>query len=73
MYQNLSSGSGTEEMLYESDVPVAPSSWAPDGKRLVFWAQDPKTSGDIWVLTLEDKKAAKLIATPFNEIHAQLD
>src|SRR5215831_16906046 len=72
LYRNLSSGSGTEEMLFESDLPVAPSSWSPDGKRLVFWVQDPKTAGDIWVLTVEDKKAAKLIATAFNEIHPQI-
>jgi Tol biopolymer transport system component/tRNA A-37 threonylcarbamoyl transferase component Bud32 len=72
LYRNLSSGSGTEEMLFESDLPLAPSSWSPDGKRLVFWVQDPKTAGDIWVLTVDDKKAAKLIATPFNEIHAQI-
>jgi Tol biopolymer transport system component len=72
LYQNLSSGSGTEEMLFESDLQLAPSSWSPDGKRLVFWMQDPKTAGDIWVLTFEDKKATKLIATPFNEIHAQI-
>jgi len=72
IYQNLSSGSGTEELLFESEVQAAPSSWSPDGKRLVFWVQDIKTAGDIWVLTLEDKKAAKLIATPFNEIHPQI-
>jgi Tol biopolymer transport system component len=72
LYQNLSSGSGTEEMLFESDLPAVPSSWSPDGKRIVFWVQDPKTAGDIWVLTLEDKKAAKLIATPANETHPQI-
>src|SRR5262249_22049532 len=72
LYQNLSSGSGMEEILFESDLPAAPMSWSPDGKRLVFWVQDSKTAGDLWVLMLEDKKAAKLIATPFNEIHAQI-
>jgi Tol biopolymer transport system component len=72
LYQNLSDGSGTEEVLYESDLLAVPSSWSPDGKRLVFWVQDPKSAGDIWVLTLDDKKAAKLIATPFNETHPQI-
>ena len=48
-------------------------SWSPDGKRLVFWVQDPKTGGDIWMLPLDgDKKPEPLIATMFNETHAQI-
>jgi len=72
LYQTLSSGSGTEEPLYESDLPKAPMSWSPDGKRIVFWVEDPKTGSDLWVLTLDDKKAAPLVATPFNETHGQI-
>jgi Tol biopolymer transport system component len=73
IYQVLSSGSGTEELLYESDLLKAPMSWAPDGKRIVFWQQDPKNSGDLWILPLDgDKKPVALIATPFNETHAQI-
>jgi Tol biopolymer transport system component len=72
LYQTLSSGSGTEEPLFESDLPKAPMSWSPDGKRIVFWVEDPKTGSDLWVLTLDDKKAAPLIATPFAETHAQI-
>jgi eukaryotic-like serine/threonine-protein kinase len=68
----LSDSSGTEELLYESDTPKAPMSWSPDGKRIVFWIQDPKNGGDLWVLTLEDKKAAPLIASQFNETHGQI-
>jgi eukaryotic-like serine/threonine-protein kinase len=72
LYQTLSTRFGSQEKLYESDAPLAPMSWSPDGKRIVFWVQDPKTSGDIWVLTVDDKKAAPLIATPSNEIHPQI-
>jgi dipeptidyl aminopeptidase/acylaminoacyl peptidase len=72
IYQNLSSGSGTEELLYESELPKAPMSWSPDGKRIVFWTNDPKNGGDLWVLTLDDKKAAPLISTPFRETHGQI-
>lgn len=72
LYQTLSSGSGTEELLHESDLPKAPMSWSPDGKRIVFWVDDPKTKSDLWMLTLDDKKAAPLIATPFNETRAQI-
>jgi Tol biopolymer transport system component len=72
LYKTLSTRSGSQELLYESDLPLAPMSWSLDGKRIVFWVQDPKTAGDIWVLTVEDKKAAKLIATAANEIHPQI-
>jgi len=75
LYQKLSSGSGADQLLYESELPAAPMSWSPDGKRIVFWVQDPKASGDLWVLTIDgDKKpqAEKLIATTANENHAQI-
>jgi Tol biopolymer transport system component len=72
LYQTLSSGSGTEELLVESEFSKSPMSWSPDGKRIVFWVQDPKNGGDLWVLTLEDKKAAPLIASPFYETHGQI-
>jgi Tol biopolymer transport system component len=38
----------------------------------VFWVQDQKTAGDLWVLSLDDKKAEPFLATPFNESHAQI-
>jgi eukaryotic-like serine/threonine-protein kinase len=73
LYRTLSNGSGTEERLFESDLPKVPMSWSPDGKRLVFWVQDPKNAGDLWVLPLDgDKKPEPLIATPYNESHAQI-
>jgi Tol biopolymer transport system component len=72
IYQTLSSGSGTEELLYESDLPKAPMSWSPDGKNIVFWVDNPRTAGDLWVLTMEERKARPLIATNFDETHAQI-
>ena len=73
IYQVLSSGSGTEALLYESEPLKAPMSWSPDGKRIVFWVQDPKNGGDLWVLPLDgDKKPVPLIATPFNETRGQV-
>jgi Tol biopolymer transport system component len=72
LYRTLSTRSGSEELLYASDHPLAPMDWSRDGKRIVFWVQDPKTAGDIWVLTLDDKKAEPLLATPFDEAHPQI-
>jgi Tol biopolymer transport system component len=73
LYQARSDGSGAEELLVESELPKAPMSWSPDGKRLVYWVQDPKTAGDLWVLPMEgDKKPEAFLATPMDETHAQI-
>jgi len=72
LYQTLSDGSGTQDLLFESDVPKAPMSWSPDNKFIVFGVQDPKTGADLWLLTLADKKAVPFIATPYMETHAQI-
>jgi Tol biopolymer transport system component len=72
LYRKRSDGSATEELLIESELPKAPMSWAPDGKSIVYWVRDPKTNGDLWVLSLPDKKATSLINSPFTETHAQI-
>ena len=72
LYRKRSDGSSTEELLIESDLPKAAMSWSPDGARIVFGVQDPKTKGDLWVLSLADKKAVPLANTPYLETHAQI-
>lgn len=72
LYRKRSDGSSTEELLIESETPKAPMSWSPDGTRIVFGVQDPKTKGDLWVLSLADKKAVPLVNTPSLETHAQI-
>jgi Tol biopolymer transport system component len=71
LYKTLSSGSGTEQLLHESELPKAPMSW--HGNYIVFWVQDPKTAGDLWVLEVDGKKEPTAFAnSPFNETHAQI-
>jgi Tol biopolymer transport system component len=74
LYRAVSDGSAPEELLYESELPKAPMSWSRDGGRLVFWVQDPQTSGDLWVLELDGKepKAAPFINSMYNETHGQI-
>ncbi len=71
LYRKRSDGSSEEELLTESDLPKAPMSWSSDGKSIVFGVQDPKTKGDLWGLSLADKKAPPLVNSQSNETHAQ--
>ena len=72
LYRKRSDGTGVEELLTESELPKAAMSWSPDGTRIVFGVTDTKTKGDLWVLSLADKKALPLANTPFVETHAQI-
>jgi Tol biopolymer transport system component len=74
LYVTQSDGSGTDgELLLESELPKAPMSWSPDGKRLVYWVQNPKTLGDLWILPFDgDKKPVPFLASTKNETHAQI-
>jgi Tol biopolymer transport system component len=74
LYRALADGSGPEELLYEDELPKAPMSWSPDANRIVFWVQDPKTSGDLWVFELDgkEKKATPFLNSTYNETHGQI-
>jgi dipeptidyl aminopeptidase/acylaminoacyl peptidase len=73
IYRKLASGTGDEELLYGSATEdKAVESWSPDGKFLWFNLTDPKNRADIYQLSLDDRKVAKYISTPFDEDHAQL-
>ncbi|HSG00881.1 MAG TPA: hypothetical protein VLA20_07100, partial [Vicinamibacterales bacterium] len=74
LYETRSDGSGTDgDLLLESDLPIAPMSWVPDGQSLVYWVHDPKTLGDIWILPLDgDKEPVPFLASSKNETHPQV-
>jgi Tol biopolymer transport system component len=71
--QKLASGAGQEEVLFQTDHIIAPTSWSPDGKFIFFTDIDPKTIYDIWVLPLEgDRKPSLFFASPSNDSNAAL-
>jgi dipeptidyl aminopeptidase/acylaminoacyl peptidase len=73
IYVKAADGTGNEELLFESDLAKAPMSWSPDGKFILYWLQDPKTSGDEWVVPLAgDRKPFPLLHNAFNERWAQI-
>ena len=72
LYRKRSDGSSGDELLFESDLVKAPTAWSPDGASIVFWVQDPKTAGDLWRLSVADKKAAPLVTSPFDDTRGQI-
>ncbi|HUF25166.1 MAG TPA: protein kinase [Vicinamibacterales bacterium] len=57
-------GTGQAERLLRSDKIQVPSSWHPDGRRLLY-AED----NDLFVLTLPEKTSASFLASPATEAH----
>lgn len=68
LVRKLASGAGQEEVLLESNKSIAPTSWSPDGKFILYTETDPKTQGDIWVLPLEgDRKPFAFFQSPASD------
>jgi WD40 repeat protein len=66
-------GTSEPKILWTSKTNNWPMSWSPDGKRIVFLVQDPKSGGlDLWLLDVDEKKAHPLIATPAEESSAAI-
>jgi eukaryotic-like serine/threonine-protein kinase len=74
LYQKLSNGAGNDELLLRTNnLPVAPMSWSPDGRFIVYWLNDQKTLTDLWVLPMTgDRKAFPFAQTPFAEYDGQV-
>jgi dipeptidyl aminopeptidase/acylaminoacyl peptidase len=72
VYWKRVDGTGDEERLVESDQPLAPLCWSPDGRVLLYVEQNPETGSDLWALDLaHGMKRRPFICTPFNEDAAE--
>jgi serine/threonine protein kinase len=60
-------GSKEADEAYNSEFPIYPASWSPDGMWIAFYEINPTTQRDIWVLSLKDRTAKPIIATQNNE------
>jgi serine/threonine protein kinase len=74
IYQKLSNGTGTEELLFESDLIKTPMSWSTAANTVLVTMDDPKNNGtDVWALPLTgDRKPFSVLQTAFNESHPQI-
>jgi Tol biopolymer transport system component len=60
IYIKLADNTRNEELLTESDVPLAPMTWSADGQTLVYWTSTAKSSGDIWGLPMSGANASPI-------------
>src|SRR5207247_546894 len=70
LYQKASSGTGSEELLLESNLEKFPSSFSPDGRFLIYEFGASETKSHLWVLPLplsEDHKPFSFSQTEFSE------
>jgi hypothetical protein len=76
LYQKRSDGTGTEELLIQSDGIISPMDYSPDGRSLVYTENAANTGaeGNLWLLDLSsDRKAVPLVDTPSSaESHGQI-
>jgi eukaryotic-like serine/threonine-protein kinase len=73
IYLKVADSSRNEEPLTESDAPLVPMTWSPDGQTLVYWTSAPKTQGDVWGLPMKgEKKPFPILSSPADERHPQI-
>ena len=72
LYRKRSNGAGSEELIFESPLQKNIDDWSPDGRFLLFNAEDPKTGRDLWVIPLDgDRKASPFLRSNFEEHRGQ--
>jgi serine/threonine protein kinase/Tol biopolymer transport system component len=67
LYQKVSTGAGSEELLLATPQRKIPSDWSPDSRWLAFHANVPKMNWNTLVLSLPDRKPSVYLETPFAE------
>jgi serine/threonine-protein kinase len=67
IYWKPADGSAPREELSAGEYPRQTGSFSPDGKTLAFVESHPTRRGDIWLMSLDDRKAQPFLATDANE------
>ena len=73
LFQKLTNGAGSDELVLRTSQPNLPLSWSRDGRFLAYTATDPKTNWDIWVLPMSgERKPFPFAKTEFDEIGGEI-
>ncbi len=67
LYQTLSNGPASRSCYSNRMSRRYRSRGLPTSNYILFWAEDPKTAGDLWVYQFDQKKATALVDSTFNE------
>ena len=72
IYRKLSSGAGVPELLIPAKRLMAPKSWSPDGRFLMYVELNPGTAADLFAIPLDgERKPFVVVQTPANEDQGQ--
>jgi Tol biopolymer transport system component len=76
IYLKDSSGTGKEELLLQSGMPMIPNGWSPDGRYLLYSSTGQKTGSDLWLLpaaagTPPGSQPVPYLQGPYNERQGQ--
>ena len=71
LYRKNVSGAGGDERLLATPEDKLPTDWSADGGFLLYRSVDPKTSFDIWALSMTDGKPFPIVKTEYEERDAQ--
>ncbi|HEU4936201.1 MAG TPA: protein kinase [Vicinamibacterales bacterium] len=66
-----SEGTEDEEVLLESSQDALLTDWSQDGRFLLYFAPDPKTGTDLWMLPRDTRVPKVFLATAANEMWGQ--
>ena len=64
LYLHRADGSAPAVRLQETTLVQGPTSWSPDGKRLVYVEVTPETRFDLWTLTVANGRQELLVKSP---------
>jgi len=68
LFQKISTGAGSEELLLKSPGANYALDWSSDGRYILYEYDDPKSKSDLWILPLEgDKKPFPYVHTDAQE------
>jgi serine/threonine protein kinase len=72
LFEKPADGAADEQPLLVTPQDKAPLAWSPDGRSLLYAAQDPKTQSDLWALPLVgERKPFPVVQTSYDEVQGQ--